>query len=192
MFNLADKITFIRILAVPFLIVLLSFPSKVNCLIAMIVFILASATDYVDGLIARRYNLTSNFGKFLDPLADKILISSVLVMLVQLQDESGHSWVPAWVAIVIICRELVVTGLRAMAAEKGQVMAADKFGKLKTILQIFALCPIILHYPLFGINALPAGKFILYIALAMTVFSGGNYVYSFYSHWRDENPTNSE
>lgn len=184
--NLANRITLIRILAVPVLVVLLSYPSRLNCLLAMLFFILASLTDVLDGLIARRHNLVSTFGKFLDPLADKILISSVLIMLVQLQDETGRSWAPAWVAIIIIGRELMVTGLRGLAADKGMIIAADTFGKIKTILQIVALCPLMLHYPWLGIDVAPLGKIMLYIALAMTVFSGGNYLYSFYYKWLDE------
>jgi CDP-diacylglycerol--glycerol-3-phosphate 3-phosphatidyltransferase len=152
----------------------------------MLFFILASLTDVLDGLIARRHNLVSTFGKFLDPLADKILISSVLIMLVQLQDETGRSWAPAWVAIIIIGRELMVTGLRGLAADKGMIIAADTFGKIKTILQIVDMCPLMLHYTWLGIDVAPLGKIMLYIALAMTVFSGGNYLYSFYYKWLDE------
>lgn len=183
--NLANRITLIRIFAIPVLVVLLSFPNRINCLFAMLFFIAASLTDLLDGVIARRHNLVSTFGKFLDPLADKLLISSVLIMLVQLQDENSSSWVPAWVAVVIIGRELMVTGLRSLAVDKGMIIAADTFGKLKTILQIVALCPLMLHYPWFGVDVVPLGKIMLYIALAMTVFSGGNYLYSFYCYWRD-------
>jgi len=183
--NLANRITLIRIFAIPVLVVLLSFPNRINCLFAMLFFIAASLTDLLDGVIARRHNLVSTFGKFLDPLADKLLISSVLIMLVQLQDENSSSWVPAWVAVVIIGRELMVTGLRSLAVDKGMIIAADTFGKLKTILQIVALCPLMLHYPWFGVDVVPLGKIMLYIALAMTVFSGGNYLYRFYCYWRD-------
>jgi CDP-diacylglycerol--glycerol-3-phosphate 3-phosphatidyltransferase len=184
--NLANRITLIRILVVPILVVLLTFPSRLNCLLAMLFFIAASLTDMVDGLVARRHNMVSTFGKFLDPLADKILISSVLVMLVQLQDDTGRSWAPAWVAIIIIGRELMVTGMRSLAADKGMIIAADTFGKIKTILQILALCPLILHYPWMGLDLASLGKIMLYIALVMTVFSGGNYLYSFYNAWLDE------
>lgn len=184
--NLANRITLIRILAVPVLVVLLSYPSRLNCLLAMLFFIAASLTDMVDGLVARRHNMVSTFGKFLDPLADKILISSVLVMLVQLQDETSQSWIPAWVAIIIIGRELMVTGMRSLAADKGMIIAADTFGKIKTILQIVALCPLILHYPWMGLDVASLGKIMLYIALVMTVFSGGNYLYRFYNAWLDE------
>jgi CDP-diacylglycerol---glycerol-3-phosphate 3-phosphatidyltransferase len=180
MFTLASKITLIRILAVPFLVVILYFPTKLGCLAAVIVFICASLTDFVDGFVARRHNQVTNFGKFLDPLADKVLIGSVLIMLVQL------GWVPAWIAIIILARELTVTGLRAAAADKGMVIGADKFGKVKTVLQVLALLLLMLHYPWFGYDPVPLGKIMLYIALAMTVFSGGNYLYSFYRNWLHE------
>jgi len=182
LFNLANRITFSRILAIPVIIALLYFPGRATSLGAMLVFIAASLTDLVDGLVARRHGLVSNFGKFLDPLADKLLICSVLVMLVRW----GDAGVPAWVAILIISRELMVTGLRAMAADQGLVIAADKFGKLKTVLQIVALCPLLLHYEWYGLNPVPIGQILLYIALAMTVFSGGNYLHNFYRNWRQE------
>lgn len=177
MFNLANKLTLLRILAVPVIVLLLYFPNQVSCFVAAAVFVLASLTDMVDGIVARRQNMVTNFGKFLDPLADKLLIGSVLVMLAELH------WVPAWIVVVIICRELTVTGLRAAAMEQGMVLAADRFGKLKTILQTLALIPLILHFPLFGLDPTGPGVILLYLALFMTVFSGANYLYNFYKNW---------
>lgn len=174
MFNLANTLSLARILGVPVLIVLLSFPSRIICLLTMLLFILIALTDMVDGFVARRYNQITNLGKFLDPLADKILICSVLVMLVEL------SWIEGWIAIVIIAREIIVTGLRAIAAEQGKVIAADRFGKLKTILQTVALCPLLLHYPWFDMNPVPAGTFLLWLALIVTIFSGCNYLRNSY------------
>jgi CDP-diacylglycerol--glycerol-3-phosphate 3-phosphatidyltransferase len=107
-----------------------------------------------------------------------VLICSVLVMLVQL----GR--VPAWIAIIIICRDLMVTGLRALAADKGIVIVADSHGKLKTVLQLLALAPLILHYDLFGIPLHSFGIFLLYIALALTVFSGCKYFLNFFQNWQ--------
>ncbi|MCC8193943.1 MAG: CDP-diacylglycerol--glycerol-3-phosphate 3-phosphatidyltransferase [Deltaproteobacteria bacterium] len=175
--NLPNKITLSRVLMVPVIIVLLYFENKFTCLLACAGFMLASVTDLVDGHIARRSNMVTSFGKFLDPLADKVLISSVLVMLVSL----GR--VAAWITIVIICRELIITGLRAIAADEGVIIAADNFGKWKTILQMLALVPLILHYPWFGLNPVPLGQFLLYIATALTIFSGVNYLYTFHRHW---------
>ncbi|MGE4298615.1 MAG: CDP-diacylglycerol--glycerol-3-phosphate 3-phosphatidyltransferase [Desulfovibrionaceae bacterium] len=180
MFNLANKITLIRILSVPVIVFLLHFPNRISCLFAALLFLIAAVTDLVDGEIARRRNMVTSFGKFLDPLADKVLIGSVLIMLVQ------RGWAPGWVAVVIIARELMVTGLRAAAMEKGQVIAADRFGKLKTVLQSMAVAPLTLHEPWFGIDPVPAGEIMLYIALGMTVLSGANYLYGFYRNWLPE------
>lgn len=177
MFNLANKLTLMRILAAPVIVLLLYFPNRVSCVVAAAVFVLASLTDMVDGIVARRQNMVTNFGKFLDPLADKLLISSVLIMLADLH------WAPAWIVVVIVCRELTVTGLRAAAMEQGMVLAADRFGKLKTILQTVALIPLILHFPLFGLDLEGLGGVLLYLALFMTVFSGANYLYNFYRNW---------
>ena len=176
MFNLANNLTIARILTVPFIVLLLYFPNKGSCLMAMLIFILASLTDLFDGLLARRYNLVTSLGKFLDPLADKLLVVSVLIMLVH------QGWLQAWIVILIIGREIMVTGLRAIAADQGQVIAADRYGKLKTIIQVVALCPLILHYPWQGFDPNPLGMFLILIALALTLFSGANYLYSFFKH----------
>lgn len=174
-------LTLARIFAVPVIVVLLYmeqvFQTRMLAYLSSLVFALASLTDMADGYIARRQNLITNLGKFLDPLADKLLIGSVLIMLVQL------GWVEAWIVVIIICRELAVTGMRGVAADKGVVIAADHFGKLKTIAQSVALIPLLAHYPVFGFDPVPLGMFILYIALALTIFSGGNYLYNFYKKW---------
>lgn len=179
--NLANMLTLARIFAVPVIVSLLymeqAFQSVLLAYLSAGVFALASLTDMADGYIARRQNLITNLGKFLDPLADKLLISSVLIMLVQL------GWVEAWIVVVIICRELAVTGMRGVAADKGVVIAADRYGKLKTIAQSLALVPLLAHYPVMGFDPVPLGMIVLYIALALTVFSGGNYLYNFYKKW---------
>lgn len=180
MFTLANKITLFRIAIVPFIVILLYFPNKFSCLVATIAFIIASLSDMLDGYIARNSNTVTSFGKFLDPLADKILIASVLVML------SFHQWIPAWLVIVIICREMMVTGLRAIASDEGIVIAADKYGKLKTILQMIALVPLLLHHEWFGLNPNPIGTIILYAALVLTVFSGANYFFKFYKNLKKQ------
>jgi CDP-diacylglycerol--glycerol-3-phosphate 3-phosphatidyltransferase len=175
MLNLANKITLLRMLMTPLVVVLLYFEGPVFCILAACAFLLASITDWIDGYIARRENIVTSMGKFLDPLADKILICSVLIMFVKL------GWASAWVVIVIVCRELLVTGLRAMASDAGICLAADNFGKTKTVLQITAIIPLMLHYPVAGVAFWPIGEVLLYIALAMTVFSGVNYCYDFYN-----------
>lgn len=183
MFTLANKITLFRIVLVPVIIILLYFEGRAACLIAALLFGIASLTDLVDGMVARRSNSVTRFGKFLDPLADKVLVSSVLIMLVEL------GWVAAWVAIIIICRDIMITGLRAIAADEGIVIAADTFGKIKTVLQLVSLLPLMIHYPLFGFDPVPAGQFLLYTALVLTVFSGINYLFKFYKLWTGQEPS---
>lgn len=177
MFNLANSLTLGRVLTIPVIVALLYYPNKITAFLAALLFFVASITDIMDGMVARRQNQVTNLGKFLDPLADKLLIGSVLVMLVEL------GWVPAWITIIIICRELAVTGLRAIAMEKGMVLAADKFGKMKTVLQSLALGPLLLNYQYFGIDCHLVGMYLLYGALVLTVFSGANYMYNLYKIW---------
>ena len=174
MLNLANKLTLLRMLMAPIVVALLYFEGPVVCVLATLAFIFASITDWADGYIARKENLVTSFGKFLDPLADKILICSVLIMFVMLD------WVPAWVTIIIVCRELFITGLRAMAMDEGIVLAADKFGKAKTVFQSVAIVPLLLHYPFFGYDLRPIGMVLLYASLIMAVYSGFNYTYGFY------------
>lgn len=185
-FNLPNCLTMARILAAPIIVFLLYvelwFQSKIGAYGAFGVYFLASITDYFDGKIAREQNIITNLGKFLDPLADKLLIGSILIMLVHM----GPEWkVPAWMVIIIICRELAVTGMRAIAAEMGEVVAADKFGKAKTMAQSLSLGFLIFHYPLWGFDPRPIGVVLLWIALILTVFSGGNYLNNFYRTWID-------
>ena len=175
MLNLANQLSLLRILLAPIVVVLLYFPGPVFCAIAALIFIFASITDWLDGYVARHSNMVTSMGKFLDPLADKLLITSVLIMFVKLE------WAPAWVVIVIIGRELIVTGLRAIAIDEGVVLAADKFGKAKTVLQMCAIVPLTLHYPIFGIDIWPAGEYLLYAAMLAAVYSGSNYFAKFIS-----------
>ncbi|WP_210772211.1 CDP-diacylglycerol--glycerol-3-phosphate 3-phosphatidyltransferase [Pseudodesulfovibrio sp. zrk46] len=183
-FNLPNCLTMMRILATPIVIFLLYlemwFQFKYGSYCAFGVYFVACVTDFFDGRIARQQNLITNLGKFLDPLADKLLIGSVLIMLVRM----GPDWkVPAWIVIIIICRELAVTGMRAVAAEMGQVVAADKLGKAKTLAQSLAGGFLIFHYPLFGWDPRPLGQGLLWLALVLTVISGGNYLFDFYKKW---------
>lgn len=178
--NLPNQLTLSRILIVPVLVALLAVDTRWTSLLAGVLFALAGFTDLVDGYLARKENQVTSLGKFLDPLADKVLVCAVLVMLVQL----GR--VPAWIAIIIISRDLMVTGLRAVAADGGVVIAADSYGKLKTVLQLVALEPLILHYNWLGIPLRPIGIFLLYMALALTVFSGCKYFLNFFQTWRKE------
>lgn len=182
MLNLANKISLLRIMMTPLVIILLYFPGRITCMLAALVFIFAAITDWMDGYIARKWNMVSSMGKFLDPLADKLLISSVLIMFVML------AWAPAWVVIVIVCRELMITGLRALAIDEGIVLAADKFGKAKTVLQICAIIPLTIHFPLFGFDVAFAGLILLYAAMVVALYSGFNYCIYFYKHTKIHGP----
>lgn len=186
-FNLANQITLLRIVFVPVIAALMYVPGAFWAWVSFVLFLVASASDFLDGHIARRENLVTSFGKFLDPLADKVLVASLLIVLVDL----GR--VPGWVVILIVCRELMVTGLRAMAASDGVVVAADRYGKIKTVFQLIALGFLIVHYPVFGLQPQMIGEILLYIALALTVFSGINYFIVFYRSWLiDRSSTASE
>ena len=174
----ANRITLMRCGAILPILVLIHYPNIYTCWIAMFLFVLAAISDFVDGYIARKEQQVTNFGKFLDPLADKLLICAILGEMV------GLGWVPAWIVNVIIIRELAVTGLRAVAADKGVVIAADWYGKWKTTFQIIAMIPLLIHYDFIGIPMHLLGTVVLYIALVLTIFSGCNYFYQFYREWR--------
>ena len=139
--------------------------------ISALIFLAASATDALDGAIARKYNLITNFGKIMDPLADKLLVTAALVCLVELGD------IPAWMVFVILAREFTITSLRSVAASEGIVIAAGRSGKIKTILQMAAIVAILLkNYPFELIN-LPVADGLLWAAVLMTVISGIEYIY---------------
>lgn len=145
--------------------------------ISGILFIIASITDSIDGYLARKYQITTNMGKLLDPIADKVLVISVLVMLIPL----GR--VPAWMAVVFILREIVVTGVRGIAAADGVVIQAAPMGKLKTVFQSIALAALLIYHKvnLFGLllDAKLIGNFTIYLALIVSVISGYAYVFNF-------------
>jgi CDP-diacylglycerol--glycerol-3-phosphate 3-phosphatidyltransferase len=164
--NVPNVLTLLRILAVPVLVVALLDETPDGDVIAAIVFALAAATDGLDGYIARRRQQVTTFGKLMDPLADKLLVIAALISLVSLDR------LDAWIAMVIIARELAVTGLRSVAAERGVVIAASWLGKLKTALQIAAILALIAFDPA------PAwADALLYVAVAVTVISGADYFF---------------
>lgn len=133
--NLPNKLTIFRVILIPFFVVLLLFDiTAYDKWIALAIFIIASLTDFLDGHIARKYNLVTNFGKFMDPLADKLLVCSALVCLVAVDR------IPAWMVIVIIAREFIISGFRLVASDNGVVIAASYWGKFKTTFQIIMIC----------------------------------------------------
>jgi len=168
--NIANTLTISRIVAVPLIAVLLFFDSLPTSLAAAVLFIAATITDYLDGYFARRMNTVSDLGKLLDPLADKLLIAAVLIMLIPL------SRVPAWIVALIIAREIAVTGVRGMASERHVVISASWLGKYKTAFQCTAVIPLVVHYPILGLQFQEAGEFFLWIALFFTLWSGWDYI----------------
>jgi CDP-diacylglycerol--glycerol-3-phosphate 3-phosphatidyltransferase len=169
-----NMLTGLRIAAVPVVVFLLLFPGKLASCLGGICFVLAGATDFLDGFLARRQRSVSRFGKFLDPLADKLLVSAALIMLIPM----GR--VPAWIAFLIVGRELAVTGLRGLAASEGIILAPDRWGKAKTLLQMAALTALILHYPFLSINFQQVGTVLLWLALIITLASGAGYFQAFF------------
>ncbi|GAB3794974.1 CDP-diacylglycerol--glycerol-3-phosphate 3-phosphatidyltransferase [Virgibacillus kimchii] len=179
--NIPNRLTLSRILMIPIFILLLTLPLEwgawnvgerelpIAHFIAALIFLIAAATDWVDGYYARKYNLITNLGKFLDPLADKLLVAAALIMLV----EMGTA--PAWIVIIIISREMAVTGLRLVAAGEGIVLAAGSMGKLKTATQMIAIAVLLLNNFPFSYIGFPFGTIMLYAALLFTVISGYDY-----------------
>lgn len=156
-----------RMLAIPVFIVVLMLGYYYA---AAVIFILAAFTDMADGMIARKYDLITNFGKIMDPLADKLLVISALICLVELGDVQG------WMVIVILAREFTVTGLRISAAAAGTVIAADISGKIKTVLQMVAVAALLLKNWPFSLIGLPFAEIMLWAAVIMTVVSGVEYI----------------
>lgn len=179
--NLPNKITISRILLIPVFMIFLFIPMNLGDMtilgekievahfISAMIFIFASCTDWIDGYLARKYKLVTNFGKFLDPLADKLLVTAALIGLIEI------GYADAWMVIIILSREFAVTGLRLIAASSGDVIAADNLGKWKTTFQIIAISVLLLHNIPFSYFGLPVGEICLWIAVILTVVSGVNY-----------------
>lgn len=164
--NLPNKLTIARIIAVPFFIAAYYLEWH---LVAFIIFVAASFTDMLDGKIARKYNLVTNFGKIMDPLADKVLVYSAFCLMVP-------DPVPGWMLIIILAREFLVAGVRTVAASEGIVIAAAMSGKIKTVLQMIAVCMLLIAPVINAAWFLALSKVVLWAALVMTVVSGVQYV----------------
>lgn len=165
--NLPNKLTMLRVIMIPFFIVFLLVPiTSYDKWIALAIFIIASLTDLLDGKIARKYNLVTNFGKFMDPLADKLLVCSALICLIELGK------IPAWMVIVIIAREFIISGFRLVASDSGVVIAASYWGKFKTTFQMAAVCLLIADIAALQVLT----QIILWIAVVLTVVSLVDYL----------------
>ncbi|MEK0153241.1 CDP-diacylglycerol--glycerol-3-phosphate 3-phosphatidyltransferase [Tetragenococcus halophilus] len=180
--NLPNKLTVIRMLMIPIFMVVVLAPLDwgvlslgntqlaVTNLVGAVIFAVASFTDWLDGEIARKQGLVTNFGKFADPLADKMLVMTAFVLLVEL----GKA--PGWVVVIIVCRELAITGLRLLIVEQnGNVMAAAWPGKIKTATQMFAIIFLYINNIPFNLISLPLGEILLYVCLFFTLYSGVDY-----------------
>ena len=182
--NLANKLTLLRIVLIPFFIVCFYIPNLVfntidlnhyqipyAYIIALVIFLIAAITDFIDGYIARKYNMITDFGKFMDPLADKLLVTAALLMLLE------HTLVSGWVVFIILAREFIVTGFRMLAASKGIVIAAGWLGKIKTVVQFIMISTLLLlNYP-FELLNLPVDQIFVAFAVILTIASGIEYIY---------------
>lgn len=177
--NLPNKLTILRTIMIPVFLIFLYIPGlgMTGDVLAAAIFVLASFTDLLDGKIARKYNLVTNFAKFMDPLADKLLVCSALIALVDLNR------IPAWVVIIIIAREFIISGFRLIASDNGVVIAASYWGKFKTTFQMIMIILLILNidYPYSNI----INMVIMYIALALTIISLLDYIIKNYKVFID-------
>lgn len=165
--NLPNKLTIFRVILIPFFVLfLLADITAYDKWIALAIFIIASLTDFLDGHIARKYHLVTNFGKFMDPLADKLLVCSALICLIELDR------IPSWIVIVIIAREFIISGFRLVASDNGVVIAASYWGKFKTTFQIIMICLMIADLAPLALVT----QIVMWIALALTVISLVDYL----------------
>lgn len=179
LWTVPNVLTLFRVALVPVLVYLLHDPGRLAGFLAALLFFLASLTDYFDGYLARKYGIVTTLGKFLDPLADKLIVASVLIMLAAMPCVGGvvpcEPRVPAWIVVVIVGRELAVTGLRGIASGEGVTLGAEELGKYKMIFQMFALVGLLLHYPYLHVDFHAAGMYFLWIALVLALWSAADY-----------------
>lgn len=179
--NLPNLVTMGRVVLIPFVLIFIDNFNPLRTFIASLLYLLAAAGDFLDGYLARSRGQVSTLGKFLDPLADKLIVNAVLVFMVAL----GR--VEAWVVVVLIARDLAVNGLRSIASAQGLVISASEGGKIKTALQLVAIMMLLIHfsYPLLVVGIdfdyHVAGRWLLYVSLVMSLYSGGEYMWHFLS-----------
>lgn len=173
--NIPNSLTVLRIALVPLVVWLLyDEPETWEHYAAFTIFVGAMLTDIIDGWLARKWNLVSAAGAYLDPLADKLMVTSVLIMLVPL------GWLPAWLVVVLLCREIAITGLRGIASQEGMLLSASTLGKFKTAYQSTALGFLLFHVPTFGCDPQPAGVVLMYIATFFSLASASEYLLQFF------------
>ena len=177
--NIPNLLSAIRILAIPVVIGFLSSPGPQASFLAGLIFALASLTDLLDGYIARQQKRETAVGKLLDPMADKLLVLSCMIMLIPLER------IPAWIVVLIIGREVAVTGLRGIASAEGMIIAASRWGKAKMVFQTLAMIGLMLHYPYLGIDFHLLGMILLWVSLVITLWSGIDYFGKFYRKIRE-------
>ncbi len=167
--NLPNTLSLMRLALIPVVVICLYFPGRLGSFLAAVFFAAAAFTDLLDGFLARRYKTVTHVGKFLDPLADKLLVSVTMIMLIPL----GR--IPAWIVILIIAREMAVTGLRGIAVVEGKIIEASSLGKYKTVFQLVSLICLCLHYQYVSIDFHAVGITFLWMALVLTLWSGFAY-----------------
>jgi CDP-diacylglycerol--glycerol-3-phosphate 3-phosphatidyltransferase len=172
-YNLPNALTVIRLACIPLVMICLNIPGRWGGFLAALFFGMASITDILDGFFARRYGEVTSLGKFLDPLADKILICLTMIMLIPL----GR--IPVWMVLIIVMREMAVTGLRGIAISEGIVITASSLGKYKTLFQSIAVLGLCLHYTYLDLSFHAVGMAFLWVALILTVWSGLDYLWKF-------------
>ncbi|MBN9646356.1 MAG: CDP-diacylglycerol--glycerol-3-phosphate 3-phosphatidyltransferase [Terrisporobacter othiniensis] len=169
--NLPNKLTLLRVLLIPVFVIIMMLDVTNHYLMACLIFIIASITDALDGHIARKNNLVTDFGKFMDPLADKLLVITALICMIE------SNLVAGWMVIIIVARELTVSILRAIAAADGKVIAASGGGKIKTISQMLAIIILLLGANIDNSMLLQVGTIFMLIATMLTLYSGADYLY---------------
>jgi CDP-diacylglycerol--glycerol-3-phosphate 3-phosphatidyltransferase len=184
--NIPNMLTLMRIAMVPVVAGMLwNPPTPLECIVSCVIFSIAMITDVIDGYLARKWNLVSPVGAFLDPLADKLMVTTVLIMMIPL------SWVPAWAVALLLCREMTITGLRGIAIEQNLVLAAGGMGKIKTAFQSVAIGFLLWHnevdFPFIGhIRPSLCGIFFLYISLFFAMTSAIEYFILYYAAYKKQ------
>jgi len=173
-FNLPNAITMLRVGIIPVLFFLLLSPDSTGSLVIAGIFVIAALTDLLDGYIARRYQIVTTMGKFLDPIADKLVVNTAMILMIPI----GR--IPAWIVAIIIIRDFTVDGIRTIASSEGVIIGSSRLAKQKTLCQVFAVTALMIHYPFLGADAHLVGIAILYVALFLTLYSGLDYLMKFF------------